>query len=361
MNRSESSLPESPVQSEHHDPVAFFETAYATYQEAERINGAVERNYAVGNHTVRLRFAGPSMVTLITRALEHLAVGGILQPSLTVCIWDDESTHTKMPPPPWVGYWAYTRRGDVRGYNTDRISTAYNYGADVLTVYDRNRNTALYWTRDRRRLPSYETSAPLRTILHWLVTRLGEQFVHGGAVGTREGGVLLAGKGGSGKSTTVLTCLNSDLLYVSDDYCLVRTDPVPYAHSLYCSAKLDPDNLHRVPHVMRALSNEDRLQTEKAVFYLHDHWPQKIATGFPVRALLLLRVAGGTTTRLRPATPMDGLKALALSTMSQLAGAGAQSLQTMNTLVHRIPCLHLELGTDLKQIPDVISRLLLEV
>ena len=185
--------------------------------------------------------------------------------------------------------------------------------------------------------------------------------MHGGAVGMRDGGVLLAGKGGSGKSTTVLTCLRSDLLYLADDYCLVSTDPVPYAHSLYCSAKLDPDNLHRVPHLMQDLSNRDRLTTEKAVFFLFEHWPQKIVSGFPIRAVLLPRIVGGTTTRLRPATPMEGLKALALSTMSQLAGAGLPSLQIMHTLVNRIPCLHLELGTDLAQIPDVISGLLREV
>ena len=36
------------------------------------------------------------------------------------------------------------------------------------------------------------------------------QYVHAGAVGNKNGGILLVGKGGSGKSSTALACLKSD-------------------------------------------------------------------------------------------------------------------------------------------------------
>ena len=176
-----------------------------------------------------------------------------------------------MPPPPWGKYclqskWdmhVYTRRGDVRGFNNDRICTAYNWSAAALSMLDKRNSLALYWTYDTRKLPSYETSAPLRTILHWWMNHHGLQFVHSGAVGTSRGGVLLAGKGGTGKSTTVLSCLNSDMLYVSDDYCLISVDPVPYAYSVYSSAKLNADNIQRVPHLMPTISNVETALIQK--------------------------------------------------------------------------------------------------
>jgi len=352
----------------HVNLTAFFEKTYHIFQKAEHAAGSEERTYNICGKSVKLRFAGTGLCPFITPALEHLSTQSDEMPSLTICIWDDVSTHTQMPPPPWLGLTVrgseghfkgfYTRRGDVRGFSDTRIYTSYNWDANALSVLDKQRGLALYWTYNAHRLPSYESSAPLRTIFHWWMNQFGFQFVHSGAIGYLQGGVLLAGKGGSGKSTTALTCLNSELLYVSDDYCLISIDPEPYVFCIYSSAKLNADNIQRVPHVLSAISNLDRIDSEKAVFFLYPFISKKIVQGFPIRAILLPGIAGETETKLRTAPPMEALKALALSTMSQLAGAGKESLQIMHRLVHLVPCYHLELGTDLTRIPDVIAGLL---
>jgi hypothetical protein len=342
-------------------PEAFFETSLQIFKQAERAAGvSMERFYHIGGEKVCLRFAGSALIPRFTRALEHIAAEPSHGPGLTVCIWDDVSTQSRMPPPPWAGYSVYTRRGDVLGFNNDHIRTAYNWSAASLSMLDKRNSLALYWTYDARKLPSYEISAPLRTILHWWINNHGLQFVHGGAVGTSRGGVLLAGKGGSGKSTTVLSCLNADMLYVSDDYCLIAADPVPYAYSIYSSAKLNADNIQRVPHLMPTLSNRDRMDKEKAVFFLYPYFANKITAGFPVHAILLPRISDQRDTTLMPASHMEALKALVLSTMSQLAQAGRYSVQIMHRFVHQIPCYHLNLGTDIPRIPNVIAGLINE-
>ena len=365
--KGEPSLPFEEVRA---DPAAFFEKTFYIFQKAERAAGSQERSYNICGKSVRLRFAGTGLFPFITPALEHLSTHRDETPSLTVCIWDDVSTNTKMPPPPWLGLAVlgsggnfkdiYTRRGDVRGFSDTRIYTSYNWDANALSVLDKQRGVALYWTYNAHRLPSYESSAPLRTIFHWWMNQFGFQFVHSGAVGNPQGGVLLAGKGGSGKSTTALTCLSSELLYVSDDYCLISTDPEPYAFCIYSSAKLNADNVQWVPQVRPAISNLDRIDYEKAVFFLYPFVSKKIVRGFPIRAILLPGVTGVYDTHLRPASPLEALKALALSTMSQLARAGQASLQIMHRLVHQVPCYHLELGTELAQIPKVIAGVLKE-
>jgi hypothetical protein len=361
--------PDTSIEDQDTTPGIFFETAHHIFQEAEQTSGvSIERFYNIGGLSMRLCLAGSSLIPGFIQAIEHLKTEPVTKPALTVCIWDDVSTHTRMPPPPWANYAVYnpngdmqsvyTRRGDVRGFNNDRFCTAYNWSAGALSMLDMKKNLALYWTHNARHLPSYEISAPLRTILHWFMTRRGLQFVHGGAVGTSTGGVLLAGKGGSGKSTTVLTCLNADMMYVSDDYCLITADPAPFAYSIYSSAKLNADNINRVPHLLPTLSNPDQMEAEKAVFFLYPYFAEKIATGFPVSAILLPRISVGVQTTLTPASPMEALKALALSTMSQLARAGGESVRMMHNFVQQLPCYHLDLGTDLTRIPDVIGGLI---
>jgi len=300
--------------------------------------------------------------------LEHWAVEPNGQPDLTIHLWDDASTNTQMPPPPWLGYGVYDpnggmkgvygKRGEVRGFNTDRIRTAFQWGSDVLSVLDIEQGRAIFWTRNAEHLPQWEIGSPLRNILHWWLNKQGMQYIHAGAVGTPEGGVLLVGKGGSGKSTTALTCLNSDLVYVSDDYCLVSTDPTPTALNLYNTGKVREDNIHRVPHLAPVIHNIDKLDQEKALFFLNRFMPEKLSKGFPLKAILIPRVTGKVDTTLTSAPDTAGLSALTLSTVHQLPGAGPAALQIIKRLTSQIPCYYLELGTDLAQIPRVIKEML---
>ncbi len=339
-------------------PAAFFERLYSCFEKAQRgATGAIDRYFNIGGYLIRLHFAGPALTSRLTPALEHLSASPGEKPSLTIGIWDSASTGIQAPSPPWSSG-DYITRGEVHGFNDGRIHTHYNLDANVLDMLDSARDLAVYWTGDAASLPFYESGAPLRTILHWWLREHGRQLVHAAAVGTPQGGVLLVGRGGSGKSTTALTCLDSELVYAGDDYCVLDTEAEPYVHSLYSSAKLNGNNIDQLPHLAFAVSNADRLDTEKALIYLQHHFPHKVVSGFPVRAVLLPRVTGGEATALSPASPMEALRALAPSTLFQLAGAGRSDFVAMSGFVRKVPCYHLELGTALGQIPGVILRLL---
>ncbi len=211
---------------------------------------------------------------------------------------------------------------------------------------------------DADRLPYYERGAPLRALLHWMLSAPQRQLVHAAAVGTQRHGVLLAGRGGSGKSTTALACLDSPLFYVGDDYCLLETSPAPRVHSVYNTAKLDADNVHRFPHRRSAISNIDRLDSEKALLFLQDHCPDKVVRRLPIHAVCLPRVSGRRETTVVPASAVEGLKALAPSTLFQLPGARRSAFETISALVRQVPCYRLELGTNLADITRAILSLL---
>lgn len=340
------------------DPLGFFQVVQKKFEEAERnAGGPVDVFCEMAGYKIRLRFAGPALMPFLLPALEHLISAPCSTPALTICLWDNVSTRTKMPPPPWSQS-AYIPRSGVDGFADDRIYTAFDLAADVLSLLDTERNLAFYWIRDARRVPFFESGAPLRTILHWWMSNHQRQLIHAGAVGNAEGGVILVGKGGSGKSSTCLLCLESPLLYAGDDYCLIATALAPHVHSIYSSGKIEANDIGRFPFLAPALSNADRLDREKALYFLHQHFPGKISAGFPIRAILVARVTGRRETGLKKISDAASLLALAPSTIFQLPGAGHESFKSLSNVVKQVPSFVLELGTNFAEIPATISRLL---
>lgn len=340
------------------EPLEFFDAVYEKYGQAEAAcGGCVDRYYCIAGFAVRLRFAGEALLPYITPALAHLATEPVGEPVLTVCLWDSDSTNIVMPPPPWQAD-DYREGGEIRGFVDERIHTIVQIGVNALSVLDRERNLGIYWVKTAKQIPYYESAAPLRAIFHLWMSQRGIQLIHAGAVGLPSGGVLLVGKGGSGKSTTALACLNSELFYASDDYCMLAHHPNPTVFSIYSTGKKNADDVGRLPFLVSKIRNPDRLGTEKAVYLLSESFPDKLLSSFPLRAILIPRLSGGRDTALKPASPAAGLAALAPSTIFQLPGDRKKGFQTMGQLVRQVPCYQLNLGTDTGQIPDVILDLL---
>ena len=358
---------ETSVDLEEADRLAYFEAVYTGFERAaRRIGGVVEHYYTIGGLTVCLRFAGDSLISQLTPALAHLSAEPTT-PALTICVWDSAATETKLPL--LIGslvdllrqkWWELLDiRREIKRYHGQRIRTSFFLGPDILSVLDTQRHVGVYWVEDAARIPYWERGSPFLAILSWWMELRRRHYVHAGAIGTSAGGVLLAGKGGSGKSTTALACLQSDLLYASDDYCLVTGEPAPYVYSLYNTAKLKGrQDFQRFPHLREQISNADRLSDEKAVIFLHRHYPEKITAGFPIQAVVVPHITGRAETRLQPTSPVHALKALAPSSIFQVPGSGQEKFQALAQLVKRVPCFRLELGPNIAAIPAVIAHLL---
>lgn len=342
----------SPAGSPSRTPEAYASAAASAFGRAAARAGEITRDFRVGPAVMRLRFAGPALLEPLTRALTPVDTAS--RPDFTICCWDSASTATPMPSPYWPPS-AYRAKGHIAGFNTPTLHTAYQPGVATLHLFDRSSNTGQYWMADAARMPYWHRGFPLRELIHWWSRDYPLQLMHGGAVGFVDGGVLLAGRSGAGKSTTAIACLDSDLLFVSDDYVLVAMASQPYVHSLYSTAKLDPANLGRFPELAGKISNADHLATQKALIYVREHFPAKVCPGFPIRAIFLPRVTGERTTCLTPASAADSLAAVAPTTVAQLEGHSREAFAKIAAFVRRVPAWWLEVGTDLPQIPRVIG------
>jgi hypothetical protein len=349
------------------DGLAFFETVCEGFERAvQSVGGTSDYDYLLGGCSIRLRFASPALASKITPALAHRTAPPA-SPALTVYLWDSNSTRTEPPlrmnnlvsslRSRWSG--TLRTRRELEGYCDQRFRSAFHLGPDILSVLDTERNLAVYWVQDAARLPYYEQGAPLQTILSWWMSEHARLYIHAGAVGTAEGGVLLAGKGGSGKSTTALACLGTPLRYASDDYALVTLQPKPYVHSLYNTAKMKGrEDLERFPHLASHAHNLERLGEEKLMVFLQAHYAKELIAGFPIKGVMVPRVTGKLETTVQPMTPGAALTALAPSTLFQLSGSPQNALRSMAALVRQVPCYELALGTDIKPIAQVLMSVM---
>ncbi|MEI8124132.1 MAG: hypothetical protein WCG42_00070 [Parachlamydiaceae bacterium] len=337
-------------------PEGYFEEVEIAFEKAVSNSADIRRYYRLGSEVLCLRFAGEALLKSLSMAFSHLELPPCL-PSLTINCWDCDSTDTPMPPPPWL-MTAYGPRGHIQGFNNEVIRTVYNPDNSILHMYNNRRRLGIYWMQHPRILPYWEMSFPMRCIIHWWSKLRPFQLVHAGAVGFDKGGILLTGKSGSGKSTTALSCVRSGLKYVGDDYVMISNEPIPFVYSLYNTGKLVPNSVNMLPHLSEKISNKESLSSEKALFFLNEHFPEKLSAGFPIKAIFLPRVTHQKNSRIRQASSAESLLALAPTTVLHLEGDGKIAFDKMRLLTTSVPNFWLDLGTDVEQIPYLIADFL---
>ena len=335
---------------------AFFQRVYQRFLEAKSSAGEINFYYEICDTTVCLSFAGEALVPHITPALSHLGIFRVEAPDLTICLWDSVSTKTTMVPPPWKRD-RYTDRGDIWGYFSRRIKTAFNSAEFSLNMLDGEINTGLFWVEDAQSLPSWVSASPLRTLLHWWMEKNKCQLIHAAAIGTKSGAVLLTGKGGIGKSTTALTCLKSGFFYLGDDFVVTRLKPEPLVFSLYSTAKLNADNAERFPELSSSISNLGGPKDEKAVMFLYPEFREKIIKSMPLKAIVVPHITDRKESKVTGTSSENVLRAASFTTMTLLPGASIETYEFLNQLSASLPCFSLELGSDFAQTPIAISDL----
>jgi hypothetical protein len=330
----------------------------ATFDRAVAERGVVDLHIRIAGVPVRIRSAGAAMFERLGPALEHLADEPGDAPALTISTWDSLTTGVDPPPLPETD--PSEPRGAVFYADDPPRQVAYQPGLSQLSAYDAESGAAWFWCRSATELPFWEPAAPFRQILHWWLARRGLMLLHGASVGLSGGGVLLVGRGGSGKSTSALASLTSNLLYAGDDYVAVAEEPEPHVSSLYCSGKLQPGHAKLLPHLPAPSFEGDGSPEEKAVFYVRDRFPERMCQGFPLRAVLVPRIRGSEPTVV-PAPPAEALRALAPSTLLQLHPARPEALAGMARLLRRVPAYTLDVGGPIELIPPAIEAVLREL
>jgi GT2 family glycosyltransferase len=336
---------------------AFFEASLERALAAEAKMGTVERWFDVAGATLRLSFAGDRLVECFVPALAHLEIPAASRADAVFHVWDSESTGVAMVPPICAKE-HFTGRGDIWSMMSRRFRSAF-LGAEVaVTLMDVETVTGVFWIQAASDLPYWATASPMRNLLHWWMERRGCQLVHGAAIGVDGEGVLITGRGGLGKSTTALACLDAGLQYLADDFLVVEPGPNPRVHSLYSTGKLEWSQMARFPRFAGLARNYGSPQGDKAVLYLHPAFDGQLVRSLTLKAILTPAIVDRPASGLRPISRPVLERAAGFTTMTLLPHAGGQTMAFVERLVACLPGLRLELGSDIAAIPATIRALL---
>jgi len=311
------------------------------------------KTYSIAGKNIRVECYGELLAEKLSLALSHhkQATG---TPELTIFTWDQSTTGEQLALP-----WQEKKctEGNHENITDKNFFGVYIAGEESLNFYDKETSVGYFCVRDAKYLPDWAIGAPFRTILHWFLNKHDTHLMHGAVIGHHGNAVLLTAKGGSGKSTTALSCFLEGMDYLADDYAAITAKDMPTAHSLYHSAKVTKQGLELFPELKKIVWNKNFDEPEKAIVFLSDLFPGQVKTSAPLRAILIPKITGKET-RIMPASKMEAFLAVAPTTLLQLPWAGTEKVTALKSIIEKVPCYFLELGSEIRKIPDVVKLFL---
>jgi len=319
-----------------------------------------QQDLSIADHNVRLISSYKPLVDTLKPAIEHLFCDfSKLAPDFTIFLIDlSQLKGTHLPLIPWE---PLLRRGH-RGILVDGLYMQFVHIKEtdvrIFSAYDVHKKQAYYIVSDREKLPWYISGAPMHEILYWWVRSNNMHILHCGVVGNKQKGIALLGAKGTGKSTMVLTCLENGFHYISEDYCIVTSDEVPIAYSLYNSAKFTNYTFEKFPHLAAHRKNKSSINDKYLVYY-KDIYPDKIVNKLPLSALISLNLKIDAASSLKQIDMDKAFLDMISSTTLQNPIYELSSTDFFQKLKMRIKPYELTFGCDEKTTLKLLSTLVI--
>ncbi len=223
-------------------------------------------------------------------------------------------------------------------------------------VYHRERKMGMQLMWGEAGVPEWDAGSPLRNFIHWEMGSQGCGLIHSGTLALDGAGILLAGEGGAGKSSTVLAGILRGMTTVGDDYVLVDTGREVTAKAIFNTLKQDTAALARACFELRDVDRRALNWQSKHELSYDEVAQGALVDEISVRAILLPRVAHTPKTMIRPAAAKEAFLALAPSGVSQIHGDRDKSFAIAAAVARKLPAFTVELGTDPDEIIDVLNN-----
>jgi hypothetical protein len=195
----------------------------------------------IGDKLIDLRFPTKEMAEAGSRSLDGFVVTEPGEPDAVLLYWYDYCD-------------AYLPAGEAQHssvWQSQDATGALQIGTDQhrLLGSDISRKR-FYYARPQPADVDYSVYGhTLANLFSRWASESDRILLHAAAIGWNGKGVLVVGRGGSGKSTFSVSCLMAGLDFVSDDYTLVSASGPLQAMPLYTSVAVNPDMYERLPRL----------------------------------------------------------------------------------------------------------------
>lgn len=263
-----------------------------------------------------------------------------------------------LPPPPLWGEATYVPRDVEMLLQDTPYRASYFHDLGLWHLWDRRHRFGLQWMQARGAVPPWEPAGPLRIFLHWALSGPHDRLVHSGTLGLKGKAVLLAGRGGSGKSATVTAGIAAGMQSAGDDYVHIRIGPErTCVLPVFSTLKQDAAGLKRLGLADTAAAGEPNWQG-KHEFFAADIGGKPLTGPLDLKAVLVPVISGGPLTAVVPGSSRDAMLALAPSALFQMPGERDSGVAFFAALVRRLPCSRLNLGYDPVQMTQCLRMFL---
>ena len=291
----------------------------------------------IGGKKLMMCFPSREQAGIVEQYLAGKHISETSEPDARFRFWLDDCSRYIGPEAP-SGRWRYRDEG---GCAIFRPNTCL-IGADV------SNRTFYYCRRNSPQRTRILYGAASILVSQWAGT-VGLLPVHGGAVGVGGRGVLLAARGGGGKSTLAASCLLSGMDYVADDYILVNAEGPLRAMPMSSTLKMNPDMKERLDLTLPVIW-EDASRGGKQLL---DASSFPICQDMAVRAVVFLSRWNREQAEISPASGYPAVR-LAQSVPRVEGAYDPHMAKAIVRRLSRLPTYEMRLGSDLKQNADAL-------
>jgi hypothetical protein len=325
-------------------PTNYFEEALSLFEALPWSHTDV---LCLANRKVHLRTPSMAIRELFLPSISHLVdrtAVDIESPELTIWYAEEKDLPAKLKAPPWEGF-------NGQGYNAsldqDEVQLFFQPWQKQVFLYSRKKRIGIYWVKESSEVPWWECTFSFRILLHLWTQDLPAQLVHAGAIAKDGEAFLITGKSGSGKSTSCLNLLRAGYQYLGDDYVWLELGKEVAVHTLYQTAKIEPENVdERFQDWKPFIQNKDLYRKQKAIFDVHQLFPASAIPSATLKGILLPKVLDQESTTMMKSSATHALMAMAPTTLHHLPHNRVGSYQKMTDVSASLPAYHWHLGRD---------------
>lgn len=215
---------------------------------------------------------------------------------------------------------------------SDRTIVCVDRHMNGLYIFDRTSKRVLIWVPSYQDFPFWARATPFRIPFSWIALENDGEMIHCAALEFEGHGVLLAGNGGRGKTTTAINAALDGARILGEDFVLYMKNSV---YAIYTKAKIHP-GIHLNHLTAKGLNAPAAIANQKTIVSLRDQ-PFSMITSFQPTILYFPGIPlAGKLTEIVKIPKGLALREFAGPSFVGLQGAGAKSLALHSKLVKSV-------------------------
>lgn len=346
----------------HEDAVTLFDSLVGAFEDSySRLvaSGGGELVIAVGPCLICLRCTSGLLLQRLRRPLSHLVVVAPPHPpDVTIDLIDASGTNMPMPLFPQAPQ-ATSPEQDTREYRQGSYLIT-GHGDILLTALNEEQSRTVGIVADPANWPLEHYKQAIFITLYQHLRRRRLYLVHASAVALQDRALLIAGSSGAGKTTTMLSCVQSGFHFLGDDTTLVQ--PLGEGQfrviSVLNTVNLTESTLDWFPEARPYVSTA-QTPLGKRLLFVPELYPKRIQRWCNLHAIVVPTVTTHPQTRLVPASKASMLTDMLYYSLDlHDTDAAREHLEVLASLMETTPGYRLLLGHHQEQIPTILRELL---